>query len=123
MPKTALPRALALVDGGWIFLGDRFATFEDCWAVLAPPDFVAWLGTWVGTTLDEDWPIERKRSFVAWAFDCQAGTHASRGTLRMRAAMPLPPLLAKCKQSISWKPTGILRHHGSNTRKTPTRPP
>lgn len=30
---------LALVDGGWIFLGDRFATFEDCWAALAPPVF------------------------------------------------------------------------------------
>ncbi|MGH8894010.1 MAG: alpha/beta fold hydrolase [Actinomycetes bacterium] len=30
---------LALVDGGWIALGERFATFEDCWAVLAPPVF------------------------------------------------------------------------------------
>ena len=28
--------ALALVDGGWISLGDRFATFDDCWAQLAP---------------------------------------------------------------------------------------
>lgn len=43
---------------------------------VAPPDFVAWLGTWVGTTLDEDWPIERKRSFVAWAADL----YARRGT-------------------------------------------
>jgi pimeloyl-ACP methyl ester carboxylesterase len=31
--------AVALVDGGWISLGERFATFEDCWAQLAPPDF------------------------------------------------------------------------------------
>jgi pimeloyl-ACP methyl ester carboxylesterase len=30
---------LALVDGGWIALGERFATFEECWAVLAPPVF------------------------------------------------------------------------------------
>ena len=29
--------ALALVDGGWIALGDRFATFDECWAALAPP--------------------------------------------------------------------------------------
>jgi pimeloyl-ACP methyl ester carboxylesterase len=31
--------ALACVDGGWIRLHDRFATFEDCWAALAPPRF------------------------------------------------------------------------------------
>ena len=30
---------VALVDGGWISLGERFATFDDCWAQLAPPDF------------------------------------------------------------------------------------
>ena len=29
--------AVACVDGGWIRLGERFATFEDCWARLAPP--------------------------------------------------------------------------------------
>jgi pimeloyl-ACP methyl ester carboxylesterase len=28
--------ALALVDGGWIWLGHRYATFEECWADLAP---------------------------------------------------------------------------------------
>ena len=32
---------VALVDGGWISLGERFATFDDCWAQLAPPDFPA----------------------------------------------------------------------------------
>jgi len=30
-------RAVGCVDGGWIRLRDRFATFEDCWALLAPP--------------------------------------------------------------------------------------
>ena len=30
---------LALVDGGWIVLGERFATFEQCWEALAPPSF------------------------------------------------------------------------------------
>ena len=29
--------ALACVDGGWIRLAGRFASFEDCWAALAPP--------------------------------------------------------------------------------------
>jgi pimeloyl-ACP methyl ester carboxylesterase len=30
---------LALVDGGWIYLADRFATFEECWVALEPPRF------------------------------------------------------------------------------------
>lgn len=30
---------LALVDGGWIWLGARYPTFEQCWAELAPPVF------------------------------------------------------------------------------------
>jgi pimeloyl-ACP methyl ester carboxylesterase len=30
---------LALVDGGWIKLSDRFASFDECWAALAPPRF------------------------------------------------------------------------------------
>jgi pimeloyl-ACP methyl ester carboxylesterase len=30
---------LALVDGGWIWLGARYPTFEECWAELAPPVF------------------------------------------------------------------------------------
>ena len=33
--------AMALVDGGWIQLSRRFATFDDCWAALAPPRFDA----------------------------------------------------------------------------------
>lgn len=31
--------ALALVDGGWIHLADRFPTFDACWEALAPPRF------------------------------------------------------------------------------------
>ena len=30
---------VACVDGGWIRVHDRFATFEDCWTALAPPRF------------------------------------------------------------------------------------
>jgi pimeloyl-ACP methyl ester carboxylesterase len=33
--------AIVTVDGGWIHLSNRFATFEDCWQVLAPPDFTS----------------------------------------------------------------------------------
>ena len=33
---------VALVDGGWIHLADRFPTFDECWAQLAPPVFDGW---------------------------------------------------------------------------------
>jgi phage tail-like protein len=44
--------------------------------MVAPADFVAWLGGWVGVALDEDWPLERRRQFVAAAADL----YARRGT-------------------------------------------
>jgi len=31
--------AVGLVDGGWIALGERYPTFDACWAELAPPVF------------------------------------------------------------------------------------
>jgi phage tail-like protein len=33
--------------------------------MLAPEDFVHWLSGWVGTVLDENWPLERQRATVA----------------------------------------------------------
>lgn len=51
--------AAAAVDGGWIHLGRRFDSFEDCWEQLAPPtlggrepqDVLGWIGSMVA-----DWP-------------------------------------------------------------------
>jgi phage tail-like protein len=43
---------------------------------VAPPDFVGWLGDWVGLRLDEDWTVERRRRLVAAA----AELFAARGT-------------------------------------------
>jgi pimeloyl-ACP methyl ester carboxylesterase len=37
--REGTPRAIAHVDGGWLRLGPRFATFEQCWGALAPPRF------------------------------------------------------------------------------------
>jgi pimeloyl-ACP methyl ester carboxylesterase len=37
--RPDLVHGLALVDGGWLHLGDRFATLDDAWVVLAPPRF------------------------------------------------------------------------------------
>lgn len=33
--------------------------------MLAPDDFVLWLAGWVGTVLDENWPLRRQRAAVA----------------------------------------------------------
>jgi phage tail-like protein len=44
---------------------------------LTPDDFLEWLGGWVAALLDETWPIERRRAFVAQAADL----HRRRGTL------------------------------------------
>jgi pimeloyl-ACP methyl ester carboxylesterase len=55
-----VPR-LAPDDGGWIKLSDRFATFDDCWAALAPPRFDATraddLRGWMATA-HPDWSPE-----------------------------------------------------------------
>lgn len=37
--RPALVHGLALVDGGWLHLGERFADLDAAWAVLAPPRF------------------------------------------------------------------------------------
>lgn len=43
---------------------------------VAPPDFVGWLGDWVGLRLEEDWSLDRRRRLVAQA----AELFARRGT-------------------------------------------
>jgi phage tail-like protein len=60
----------------------------------APPDMLAWLGSWVGLALEGDWPDDRRRVLVAAA----AGLHARRGTRAaiedaVRLATGLPPRL------------------------------
>ncbi len=43
---------------------------------LAPPDFLAWLGEWVGIEVDDTWSEERRREIIAGA----AAIHRRRGT-------------------------------------------
>lgn len=33
--------------------------------LLAPEDFLLWIAGWLGTVLDENWPLERRRAAVA----------------------------------------------------------
>jgi phage tail-like protein len=44
---------------------------------LTPEDFLEWIGGWVGATIIEGWPEERKRNAVATA----AALHRCRGTV------------------------------------------
>ncbi|HEY5183779.1 MAG TPA: alpha/beta hydrolase [Actinomycetes bacterium] len=69
--------ACALVDGGWIHLSERFATFEECWAVLAPPS----LGPLTRDELEArsrqwhlDWPDEGRLGALANFEDTADGT-------------------------------------------------
>jgi phage tail-like protein len=43
---------------------------------LAPPEFLAWLGTWLDLILDENWPETRRRTLIRNAADL----YARRGT-------------------------------------------
>jgi phage tail-like protein len=54
---------------------DNLSAYLD--PALTPEDFLAWLGGWVAALLDETWPIERRRAFVAQAADL----HRRRGTV------------------------------------------
>lgn len=53
---------------------DSLASYFDPW--LAPPDFLAWLATWVGVEIDDAWSVEQRRQIVAQA----ARAHRQRGT-------------------------------------------
>jgi phage tail-like protein len=53
---------------------DNFPAYLD--PATTPDDFLDWLAGWVGLLLDETWPIERRRAFVAVA----AQLYRNRGT-------------------------------------------
>jgi phage tail-like protein len=59
---------------------DNFTAYID--PALAPDDFLDWLAGWVGLLLDETWPIERRRAFIALA----AELYRARGTAAGLAA-------------------------------------
>ena len=66
---------------------DCLDTYVDPW--LAPEDFLEWLAGWVGVVIDEGWPLERSRAFIANIVEL----YRWRGTIR-----GLPP---------SWRSTPV----------------
>lgn len=88
MPGIAVPRSIGELLPG-VYQEDHF-TMEWCRGldenlapvfasldclpfyvdpVLAPIDFLDWLGQWVGMVLDENWPLARRRAAVAAAME------------------------------------------------------
>jgi pimeloyl-ACP methyl ester carboxylesterase len=67
--RHALAAGVALVDGGWIRLSHLFATFDECWAVLAPPSFDEMRADELTRRLAEAHPD--------WSADGVAGTMAN----------------------------------------------
>lgn len=73
--------AVALVDGGWIAPGERFASFDAAWAVLEPPrfdgvtarDLAARARGW-----HPDWPEEARAGALANFREQPDGTVAAR---------------------------------------------
>ena len=52
---------------------------------LTPDDFLAWLGTWVGVTIEESWPIGLRRALVRSTAPLD-GTRGTASTLRQQIA-------------------------------------
>jgi phage tail-like protein len=50
---------------------------------LTPADFLEWLAGWVGAVLDENWPLERQRTFIAEAVEL----YRWRGTVKGLSAL------------------------------------
>ena len=76
--------AIALVDGGWIHLSDRFPTFDECWEQLAPPRFDHLTRAQLDARSrdwNRDWPDEGRNAMLANFRDEPDGTvrpHLSR---------------------------------------------
>jgi phage tail-like protein len=47
--------------------------------IVAPPDFLAWLASWVGVELDETWTLDRQRQQTRQAVDLYRWSGTRRG--------------------------------------------
>jgi len=79
--KHRAAAAIALVDGGWLRLRGRFATFDDCWERLAPPDFTGMSMADISARVLRhhlDWPPESRTSALGNFVETSDGGVRSR---------------------------------------------
>ena len=117
---------VALVDGGWIHLSDRFPTFEECWEQLEPPRFDGMTRAELeerARTWNADWPEEGRLGALANFADLPDGTvrpHLSREHHRsivhslwlddprpLYADVGIPALLMAAIDAVPTSPTPI----------------
>ena len=106
MPSLLLGSDLAdgLIDAFDVLLAPVFASIDnfDCYLdpALTPEDFLPWLASWVGVSVNERWSEERQRGFAARAVELYLGAAppaASRRWWRCtpasgpRSTRPAPP--------------------------------
>lgn len=110
-----------LVDGFDRVLAPVHATLDDLDAYLdpatCPPDFLDWLGSWLGVEVSERWPIHRRRELLARAVE----VYRWRGTTKgIQDAIELytgivPVVTDSGAVSASAEPLGAMP--GSNDRR------
>lgn len=77
---------------------------------LAPMDFVEWLASWVGALLDENWPEQRQREFVAETvrlYEWRGTAHGIRELVRIYTGVD-PEVIESGGASWSPAPGGDL---------------
>ena len=118
--------AIALVDGGWLHLSDRFPTFEACWEQLAPPAFDGWTRAELverARSWNSDWPEEGRLGTLANFAELPDGTvrpHLSRAHHRsivhslwaddprpLYAHIAVPTLLMAAVDAVPASPTPV----------------
>ncbi len=87
---------------------DNFSAVLD--PSLAAPDFLEWLGGWVGVEIDHTWPIERRRMMVARAADVfsRRGTRSGMEDLIELFTGVRPEIIEGGATSASQTPLGTL---------------
>ncbi len=83
---------------------------------LAPPDFLEWLTGWVGLSIEEHWPEERRRAFVGAAVELyrQRGTaEGLRVAVSVLAGIDVDDVEVTDSGGTIWSPEGGTPFPGS----------
>ena len=81
---------------------------------LTPEDFLDWLAGWVGVLLDETWPIERRRAFVAVAAEPVPDARHGRWAADARRAADRHG----CGRRRQWRSAVVDHGRGHHRRAT-----